>query len=134
MSNIEVHKISFQKRTDFGFCWRFPLFCFRGEKSSGHSFEAPFFFKKKKKIFMAPFYGWGLTASRLDPTRGRSLLFTTKFPEVPGTHFIDLGRMKGLVDLGTTQWSWTRDLWIGNPTSYKLLLKDLIKSFDKSSE
>ena len=48
-----------------------------------------------KKKFMAPFYGWGSTASRLDPLRGGSLLFTTKFPEVPGTHFIDLGRMKG---------------------------------------
>ena len=49
----------------------------------------------KKKNFMAPFYGWGSTASRLEPLRGASLLFTTKFPEVPGTHFIDLGRMKG---------------------------------------
>ena len=49
----------------------------------------------KKKNFMAPFYGWGSTASRLEPLRGGSLLFTTKFPEVPGTHFIDLGRMKG---------------------------------------
>ena len=45
--------------------------------------------------FMAPFYGWGSTASRLEPPRGGSLLFTTKFPEIPGTHFIDLGRMKG---------------------------------------
>ena len=45
--------------------------------------------------FMAPFYGWGSTASRLEPLRGGSLLFTTKFPEVPGTHSIDLGRMKG---------------------------------------
>ena len=45
--------------------------------------------------FMAPFYGWGSTASRLEPLRGGSLLFTTKFPEVPGTHFIDHGRMKG---------------------------------------
>ena len=52
-------------------------------------------FKKKKNNFMAPFYGWGSTASRLEPLRGGSLLFTTKFPEVPGTHFIDLGRMKG---------------------------------------
>ena len=52
-------------------------------------------FKKKKKNFMAPFYGWGSTASRLEPLRGGSLLFTTKFPEVPGTHSIDLGRMKG---------------------------------------
>ena len=48
-----------------------------------------------KKNFMAPFYGWGSTASRLEPLRGGSLLFTTKFPEVPGTHFIDLERMKG---------------------------------------
>ena len=48
-----------------------------------------------KKNFMAPFYGWGSTASRLEPLRGGSLLFTTKFPEIPGTHFIDLGRMKG---------------------------------------
>ena len=40
---------------------------------------------------MAPFYGWGSTASRLEPLRGGSLLFTTKFPEIPGTHFINLG-------------------------------------------
>ena len=44
---------------------------------------------------MAPFYGWGLTASRLQPLRGDSLLFTTQFPEIPGTHFIELVRMKG---------------------------------------
>ena len=44
---------------------------------------------------MAPFYGWGSTASRLGPFRGGSLLFTTKFSEFPGTHFIDVGRMKG---------------------------------------
>ena len=44
---------------------------------------------------MAPFYGWGLTASRLEPLQGASLLFTTKFPEISGTPFIDLRRMKG---------------------------------------
>ena len=44
---------------------------------------------------MAPFYGWGLTASRLEPLRGGSLLFATKFLEIPGTHLIDLRRMKG---------------------------------------
>ena len=44
---------------------------------------------------MAPFYRLGSTASRLEPLQGGSLLFTTKFPETPGTHFIDLGRMKG---------------------------------------
>ena len=49
----------------------------------------------KKKNFMAPFYGWGPTASRLQPLRGGSLLFTIQFPEISGTHFIDLGMMKG---------------------------------------
>ena len=44
---------------------------------------------------MAPFYGWGSSASRLQPLRGGSLLFTTQFPEIPVTHFINLGRMKG---------------------------------------
>ena len=44
---------------------------------------------------MAHFYGWGLTALRLEPLRGGSLLFTTKLPEIPGTHFINLRRMKG---------------------------------------
>ena len=48
--------------------------------------------------FIAPFYGWDSTASRLEPLRGGSLLFTTKSPEIPGTRnqeFMDLGRMKG---------------------------------------
>ena len=44
---------------------------------------------------MAPFSRWGSTASRLEPLRGGSLLFTTKFPEIPGTYLTDLGRMKG---------------------------------------
>ena len=55
--------------------------------------------KLKKTNLMAPFYGWGANASRLEPLyftlRGGSLLFTTKFPEIPGTHFINLGRIKG---------------------------------------
>ena len=37
---------------------------------------------------MAPFFMDGETL------RGGSLLFTTNFPEIPGTHFIDLRRMK----------------------------------------
>ena len=32
------------------------------------------------------FYGWGSTASRQEPLRGGTLLFATKFPEIPGTH------------------------------------------------
>ena len=51
--------------------------------------------QKKKKYFMAPFYGRGSTASRLEPLQGGSLLFTTKFPDISGTHFSDLARMKG---------------------------------------
>ena len=53
---------------------------------------------------MAPFYGWGSTASRLQPLRGGSVLSTIQFPEIPGTYFTDLRRMKGCVDLGATQW------------------------------
>ena len=52
---------------------------------------------------MALFYGWGSTTSRLEPLQWGSLLFTTRFPEIPGTHFIDLGKIKGWVDLGATQ-------------------------------
>ena len=44
---------------------------------------------------MVPFYGWDSTASRLQPLRGGSLLFTIQFPEIPRTQFIDFGRMKG---------------------------------------
>ena len=32
---------------------------------------------------MSPFYGWGSTASRLEPLPGDSLLFTTKSLEIP---------------------------------------------------
>ena len=44
---------------------------------------------------MAPFYVWDSTTSRLELLSGGSLDFITKFPEIPGTHFIDLARMKG---------------------------------------
>ena len=44
---------------------------------------------------MVPFCVWGSTASRLVPLQGGSLLFTNKFPDIPGAHFIALGRMKG---------------------------------------
>ena len=35
---------------------------------------------------MAPFYGWGSTASKLVPLQGGNLLFTTKFPDIPGIY------------------------------------------------
>ena len=37
---------------------------------------------------MAPFYGCGSTASRLEPLWGGSLLYNAKFPEISGIHFI----------------------------------------------
>ena len=47
-----------------------------------------------KKQLCDPFLWTGSTVSRLEPLQGGILLFTTKFPEIPGTHFIDPGRMK----------------------------------------
>ena len=54
------------------------------------------------------------------PLRGGNLLLITKFPEVPCTHLIDLGRMKGWVDLGVNQWFSTRNPCIGNPAPWPL--------------
>ena len=53
---------------------------------------------------MAPLYGWSSTASRLEPLRRGSSFFTTKFLEIPGTHFINIGRMKCSITLDATQW------------------------------
>ena len=64
---------------------------------------------------MAPFYGRGSTASRLESLQGGSLRFTTKFPETRGTNFIDHRKMKYWVDLGATQFFWTWDPLIENP-------------------
>ena len=50
--------------------------------------------KRSHRDFMAPFYGWGSIDSRLEHLRAGSLLYNTKVPEIPGTHFIDLGKMK----------------------------------------
>ena len=55
----------------------------------------PFEHLKKKKKLYGPFLWMGFNCLKATATSGGSLLFTTKFPEIPGTHFIDLGRMKG---------------------------------------
>ena len=56
---------------------------------------------KVKKNFMAPFLRMRCNCFKTaEPLRGDSKLFTTKSLGVPGTHLIDLGRMRGLVDLG----------------------------------
>ena len=43
--------------------------------------------ERERENFMASFYAWGSLQ------RG-SLLVTTNLPEIPGTHLIDLGRIK----------------------------------------
>ena len=43
---------------------------------------------------MAPLWMGFNYLKAAEPLRGDSLLFTTKFPEIPGTYLIDLGRMK----------------------------------------
>ena len=49
------------------------------------------------------------------PLRVDSLLFTTKSPEITGTHLINFWRIKDWFDLENTCWFWTRDTWIRNP-------------------
>ena len=53
----------------------------------------------------------------IEPLRGGSLLFTSRFPGVPRTQLPNFRRMKGWVDLGATQWFWTRDPSIRNPVA-----------------
>ena len=44
---------------------------------------------------MTSFHGCGSIASWLvEPFGGGVLLFPTKFPEIPGTHFINFGKRK----------------------------------------
>ena len=43
--------------------------------------------------------------------RGDSFLFTIQFPWVTCNQLIDLKKMKSWVDLGATQWLWTREFW-----------------------
>ena len=74
-----------------------------------------------KKNFMTFFHGWGSIALWLvESLWGSGLLFPTKFPEIPGTHFIDLWRMKGWVEFRATHWFSTWDPWIRNPASWPL--------------
>ena len=56
--------------------------------TASSNWEALHALKKTLKNFMAPFHGWDSTASRLEPFQGGSLLFTTKFPEIPGLALI----------------------------------------------
>ena len=67
---------------------------------------------------MAPFYGRGSTASRLTPLQGGSLLFTTKSPGIPGTHFINLGMIWTVV-LNTGLMDWESSTLTTRPLFHK---------------
>ena len=71
------------------------------------------------KIY-GPFLWMGFTCLKARATSRSSLLFTTKFPEISGTHFTNIERMKGWVGLGVTRFFLTRDPWIRNPAPWPL--------------
>ena len=73
---------------------------------------------------MVPIYRWSSTASR------SLLLFTTKFPEIPGTYLIDLGRMKGWVDLGAIQWFCGDHVYIYEKLHSEVHLRQLPRNFE----
>ena len=52
------------------------------------------FLKKEGKLH-GPFLWMGFNCLKaIKPLRRATLIFTTKSPETPGTHLIDLGRVK----------------------------------------
>ena len=65
----------------------------------------------------------GFNCLKARATSKSQFTFTTQFPEVSGIHFIDLGRMKGWVDLGATKWFWTQDPSTANPVPYSPYIK-----------
>ena len=74
-----------------------------------------------KKNFMTPFFMDGVQCFKVTEP--------LKFPEIPGTHFIKVEKMKGWVDLGSTWWLWTWELWIENPAPWILgHYEDLLKN------
>ena len=50
---------------------------------------------KKTLKFYGPFLWMEFNCLKARATSRRQFTFTTKFPEIPGTHFTDLGRMDG---------------------------------------
>ena len=95
---------------------------------------------KNFKKTLRPLFWMGFNCLQAtEPFRGGSLLFTSRFQQIPGTHQIYLQRMTGWVDLGAALWFWTWDLWIGSPVPQPLghsyigdEYKDLIDNIFKS--
>ena len=69
-----------------------------------------------KKNLYGPFLWTGFNCLKsTESLQGGSLLFIIQFRKIPGTHLINLRRMKGLLDLGATRCLSTQHHWIGNP-------------------
>lgn len=51
------------------------------------------------------------------PTTWRQLIVATESPVNPDAHLIDLGSIEGWLELGVTQWFWTRNTLIRNSLS-----------------
>ena len=86
-----------------------------------------YIFKVKNRMVL--FYEWGSTSSRLEPLQRGSLPFTTKFSEIPGTHFISLGKMiqpwSHPVVLNTRPLDWESSALTTRPLEYFPLTYDL---------
>ena len=69
--------------------------------------------KKKFKVY-GPFLWMGFNCLKATATSRRQFTFYHSVPRNSRYSFYDLVRMKGWVDLGATQWFWTRNPWTGN--------------------
>lgn len=67
------------------------------------------------------------------PTTWRQLLLPTESPVNPDAYLIDLGSIEGWLELGVTQWFWTRNTLIGNSLSWigkpQRFLRNVLGSF-----
>ena len=113
-------KIATSQWNDFTLCTKTYSVCINSIiKLFIHCFERGFSNREKKLYGSFLWMGFNCLKAT-EPLRRDSLLFTTQFPGVPGTHLIDFRRMKGRVDFVATQWFWTGNPWIGNRAPYPL--------------
>ena len=71
---------------------------------------------QKKKKTLCPFLWIGFNCLKATvPVQRDRLFFTTKYSEGPGSHLINLRRMKDRVNIGGPQWFSNCVPWIGNP-------------------
>ena len=104
---LNIHLVPWLSSKDGSlmFIWRLVLVVYQGSDNNRMvctiSFPFPYFIlfsapSIKKKLW--PLFMDGVQLHlRLQELRGGNILFTTKFPSIPGTRFIYLRRMKGWV-------------------------------------